>query len=239
MRANASTIRNRWYAQCVAICVFSRFSDLTKPAVKARSIPFCEHNTLNGGPSLCISYHLLSQPLRNLHTTSCPRTSQHCGSPLIGQHTPDHNANRIDEHNRVDNRQSLVRAKSRLTGGGYRVSTVNPKPRTRRSQHTQEAHRASLPEQKRQTFSAASERNFSSQLQIFFADSHMKIDCLAKSSALMALEICLGARCCLCAWGGATLKTRVVTWAACCRVAPVLTKFRRREALTTIEEASR
>ena len=182
----------------------------TKPAVKARSIPFCEHNTLNGDSILCISYHMLSQPLRNLHTTFCPRTSHRCGSPLVGQRTPDHIANRIDEHNRVDNRQSLVRAKSRLTGGGYRVTTVNPKAR----------------------------RKFSSQLQIFFADSHMKIDCLAKSSALMALEICLGARCCLCAWGGATLKTRVVTWAACCRVAPALTKFRRREALTTMEEVS-
>ena len=81
-------------------------------------------------PYLCISYHILSQPLRNLHTTLYPRTSHRCESPLVGQHTPDHNANRIDEQNRVDNRQSLMRAKSRLTGGEYMVSSVNPKPRT-------------------------------------------------------------------------------------------------------------
>ena len=130
-----------------------------------------------------------------------------------------------------------MRAQSRLTYGGYRVSSVNPKPRTRPSKHTQEGHWSEPSRAETPNLFCCKRAKFSSQLQIFFADSHMKIDCLAKSSALMALEICLGARCCLCAWGGATSKTRVVTWAACC--APALTEFRRREALTTIEEASR
>lgn len=70
VRANASTIRNRWYAR--------------------RSYPM--YQLLSAQPTSAKSPHdFLSTNFPTLWVAP------------TGQHTPDHNAKRIDVHNRVDN----------------------------------------------------------------------------------------------------------------------------------------